>query len=87
MWSDRLSQITRFLSKHLSPLAEVSESGVTAIEDGAGCNELYSMLQEWVDYRPCATPARVQAGNLAYGSAFQVGPFFLTRPGGDATGR
>ncbi|KAF9653199.1 hypothetical protein BDM02DRAFT_2144413 [Thelephora ganbajun] len=67
-----LARTTRFLSKHLSPLTEVSESGETVIDDGAGCEELYSMLQEWVNDRSCATSPRVQAGNLAYGTAFQV---------------
>ena len=75
--SDRSSQTTRFLSKHLSPL---TGSGGTAVDDdGAGCDELYSMLQKWVDDRSCAPSARVQAGNLAYESAFQVCRLILVR--------
>ena len=74
--TDRSSQTTRFLSKHLAPLTEVSGSGEIPISDDGERNELYSMLQGWVDDRSCATSPRVLAGNLAYGSAFQVCGFF-----------
>ena len=62
--SDHLSQTTRFLSRQLSSLAEIT------IDDGVGCKELYPVLQEWVDDRSCIISTRVQAGNSAYGSAF-----------------
>lgn len=75
--TDRTSQTTRFLSGQLAPLTEVSESGEISTPDDEECNELYSMLQGWVDDRTCATSARVLAGNLAYGSAFQVRGFLL----------
>lgn len=72
-----VSDHTRFLSKRLYLLTEVSESCDTAVDEEAGLEELYSVLQGWVQYRYPTTSSRAQAGNPACGSAFQVRCVFV----------
>lgn len=51
-------------NRYLSLLTEVSKSGETTIDDEAGYEELYFVLQERVDDRSCTKSARVPGRKL-----------------------